>query len=430
MRRAKLPILITFVVTLLLQANLWACLNDRDSDTLAQQAAEVRQDTAKSQASGLPDVLRVITGRFERNPPLFYAMRLKRVTAQLRAHPRQLALYDDAAVACDRLEHDAAAIAWIEKKRQQLVKLDTSNKAVHEHWYRYYANVGTFWAHHWLRAGANPQHLAEVKRARDCIAKAIKLKPNAHFGRERYQLLALQWIIRVVSKPQQKDDATSFSFAQYMEGAFNEDRSDATREKMIEGLTGLIVLGNAWESVDIFDALTSALQTKATLQYLASLRCSELIDQGHRSIDRDSGTGRALKVSLSLMVDDWTNQLNEPNQKTLQTLYRRLRVEAEQWHKQRTAYMMGRLTAGRHPDTDPTFWRDYHDPGPPSLQVPWYSERAARRLAAAQEHDYLILVVVGILILCILICYPWHRIAQRRKQRRAALEAHSITIEI
>lgn len=211
MRRVQLllRVVIAFTLALLLPTKLWACLNDRDSDTLAQQAAQVRQGTvmsqgtATSQASGLPDVIRVITGRFERNPPLFYAMRLKRVTAALRANPRQLALYDDAAVACDRLEHDDTAIAWIEKKRQQLVELAATDKNVHEHWYRYYANAGTFWAHRWLRAGANPQHLAEVKHARDCIAQALKLKPNAHFGRERYQLLALQWIIQV-GKPHKK----------------------------------------------------------------------------------------------------------------------------------------------------------------------------------------------------------------------------------
>jgi hypothetical protein len=29
--------------------------------------------------------------------------------------------------------------------------------------------------------------------------------------------------------------------------------------------------------------------------------------------------------------------------------------------------MMERLTAGRHPDTDPAFWADWKDPGPPKL---------------------------------------------------------------
>jgi hypothetical protein len=31
----------------------------------------------------------------------------------------------------------------------------------------------------------------------------------------------------------------------------------------------------------------------------------------------------------------------------------------EGWQEKRIAYMMDRLTAGRHPDTDPSFWNDF-----------------------------------------------------------------------
>lgn len=48
-----------------------ACMNDRDSDSLALQARQ------------LPETLRVITGRFERNSPLYYQMRIARSQAQL-----------------------------------------------------------------------------------------------------------------------------------------------------------------------------------------------------------------------------------------------------------------------------------------------------------------------------------------------------------
>lgn len=42
-----------------------ACINDRDSDALALQAGRV------------PDAVRIISGRFERNPPQYYQMRLE-----------------------------------------------------------------------------------------------------------------------------------------------------------------------------------------------------------------------------------------------------------------------------------------------------------------------------------------------------------------
>jgi len=60
-----------------------ACVNDRDSDSLATQARQ------------LPETLRVITGRFERNPPLFYQMRIRRSLDELKTAPRQFGLYDD-----------------------------------------------------------------------------------------------------------------------------------------------------------------------------------------------------------------------------------------------------------------------------------------------------------------------------------------------
>src|SRR5262245_59540785 len=118
------------LILLILPCCAFACLWDRD--TLAHEAR------------GIPDVIQIITGRFERNPPLFYEMRLKRVTEWLKVHPEDLSAYDDAGVACDRLSRDDEAIAWMERKR---LCLEQSRSAeTQEQRYRYYANVGTFWA--------------------------------------------------------------------------------------------------------------------------------------------------------------------------------------------------------------------------------------------------------------------------------------------
>ena len=45
------------------------------------------RDTPLDEARGLPEVVAVLTGRFDRNPPLFYEMRLEHVTAHSRAIP-------------------------------------------------------------------------------------------------------------------------------------------------------------------------------------------------------------------------------------------------------------------------------------------------------------------------------------------------------
>src|SRR5262245_27183830 len=109
------------------------------------------RDTPANEAKGMPDVVAVLTGRFERNPPLFYEMRLDRVVALHREHPDDLAAYDDAGIACDRLGRGDEAISWMEKKRAQLETLDPSQPQVKEQRYCYHANLGTFLVHRWAR---------------------------------------------------------------------------------------------------------------------------------------------------------------------------------------------------------------------------------------------------------------------------------------
>ncbi len=46
-----------------------------------------------------------------------------------------------------------------------------------------------------------------------------------------------------------------------------------------------------------------------------------------------------------------------------------LRADAEDYQTRRTAYMMQRLQAGRHPDTDKNFWNEWRDTAPPSPEI-------------------------------------------------------------
>src|SRR5205809_4868124 len=123
----RFQLLLLAASLLLPSAPAVACL--WDSDTLAWEAR------------AFPGLTEVITGRFPRNPPLYYRMRLKRAAAQIAAHPDDFAAYDDAGASCDRLQDDDAAIAWMEKKRNRLERLGPATGPAHEHWYRYHANV-------------------------------------------------------------------------------------------------------------------------------------------------------------------------------------------------------------------------------------------------------------------------------------------------
>jgi hypothetical protein len=269
-RVLTLALLLPLIFTPPARACMW------DSDTLA------------AEAKGLPEVVQVITGRFERNPPLYYELRLRRASAALQADPSRLEAYDDATVACDRLSRSDDAIRWMKRKRAALGRSALPRETRREHRYRYLANVGTFRAHRWLRAGADRRRLHEIRQARDDIRAAIQLNPDAHFGRERYQLKALEWILNPPEYAP-SDALGSERFPDFL--GLEKHRggtSDTGRLKKlgfgdaVQGLAGLIVLGNAWESVDIFHALARALQMegRSSLAYLAELRCGELIDAG------------------------------------------------------------------------------------------------------------------------------------------------------
>lgn len=307
-------------------------------------ACEWDSDTLKQEAGQVPQVVDVITGRFPRNPNLYYEMRLDRVREILAAHPDRLELYDDAGVACDRLNRGKEAIAWMRRKRIYLQR-SSQSPSTHDQWYRYHANLGTFLVHDWFRQGADRHSIEQVRRARNEIAEAIHLNPNAHFGREKYQLMAMDWIINPRSR----------SFADFLDA-----RGESNYAATIRGLTGLIVMGNAWRSVDIFEALATTLinRMENSLGYLALLRASELVDEGARPLLAGKTTAADLKAKL---LDRNDVMIHEDQKAEVKEQYLQLRANADSWEESRTAFMMIRLRQGRHPDTDASFWKGYRE---------------------------------------------------------------------
>ncbi|CAN5627704.1 hypothetical protein BH23PLA1_BH23PLA1_20890 [soil metagenome] len=84
-------------------------------------------------------------------------------------------------------------------------------------------------------------------------------------------------------------------------------------------------------------------------------------------------------------------------ERLLDPTFRQLRAEADAWHAERTDFMTKRMEAGRHPDTDSSFWEGYTArpaPGLPTKSVPdTYNAWQERRLLIAW------LVVIGVPVL-------------------------------
>lgn len=143
---------ILFIAYFLYLSHIYACL--WDMDTLAVERQE------------FPGALELITGKFPYLTEEFYRWRINDRLAKLKINPQNLEWHDDLAVAYDKIGEHQKAIEIIKKK-----------DAISPGLYETHANLGTFLIH----SGQLEQGLVHIK-------KAIEINPNAHFGREVYQM--------------------------------------------------------------------------------------------------------------------------------------------------------------------------------------------------------------------------------------------------
>jgi len=132
-----------------------------DSDTLAQERAR------------FPSAHELITGRFPRHSEDYYRWRIEDRERRIAAGERTAELLDDLAVAHSKLGDDARAIELMAEKES----------AFPGH-YETAANLGTFHI-----------HAGELEAGIEHIVRAIRINPEAHFGREIYQELLARYVL-------------------------------------------------------------------------------------------------------------------------------------------------------------------------------------------------------------------------------------------
>lgn len=317
------------------------CLWDRD--TLAEESEKGR------------DTLNTLVGWFDRYPPEYYRHRLDRVLAALKQNPGNLDLYDDAAVALDRLHRSSEAIEMMERKLVMLRKQEASGEttALKEHRYRYLANLGTFHAHDWIGRPKEVRDadLDSLETAKKLIAAAIDLNPDAHFGREKYQLLAIEWLLET------PNDETAWVTGPLGEGVRHLPQEEIA--KALEGFLGMIRLGAAWESIDFFRVIEELLsvQRRGSLATVAELRVKELEEKGRTSLhplahEINFQSGGGPDHDLRKDIEEW---------------YPVARRAADERQESRWSHLRQGLAEGRHPDTDPDFWKGWEEPDFPTL---------------------------------------------------------------
>ena len=228
------------------------------SSTRSSHACLWDRDTLVDEQRGLPEITAIIVGRYERHTPEYYERRIRLANVKLKTAKPESAklLLDDIAVAHDRLKNYDAAIATA---RQKIARYGID--------YRVASNLGTFYL-----------HKKDLKQAEIWINRALKINPNAHFGREWVQLKAIKYFQNKGKKPFWSDKIEGKSGSGYGGEFYRQAMTEAKlNPNALEGIKGLIKIGDR-DTPEYFLALSQLLIMKGdkNLAMMALWRALEI----------------------------------------------------------------------------------------------------------------------------------------------------------
>lgn len=298
---------IAFAPLLLFATAVFACA--WDEDTIAMERRQ------------FPAALELITGKFLRHSDAYYRWRIADRLPQIERTPEALHLYDDLAVAYDKVgEHDKAISVMLQKAEREPGLYTTE------------ANLGTFYI-----------HAGEYDRGLDHIRHAIEINPDAHFGREIYQQLLVEYMLARSRSSEIRlplDDAErrfpnerAHGFANFVLEAQQTDLGDEDAEvdRALKGVLGMLRFGRH-DSPILLEALGDLLLSKRTnnggkqLAARAYLKASFEADDAHAQ----QAYRRMAEESLDTQVIPGTKKLLPLS--ALEAQFRRELEDAEAWH--------------------------------------------------------------------------------------------------
>jgi hypothetical protein len=145
----------------------------------------------------------VIHERYPRHGEAYYRERNRLVRKEVAGkeghHEAYLALFDDLGAGLDALKDDDEAVRVLREKLRQQEGLGQKGRQL----YTTYANLGTFLIHGNARAALSGDAAAggRLREGLSFIKKSIEVNPQAHFGREVWQAVAVEYLLAVSKNP-------------------------------------------------------------------------------------------------------------------------------------------------------------------------------------------------------------------------------------
>jgi tetratricopeptide (TPR) repeat protein len=262
-------------------------------------------DTIVMEKARFPEVADLIAGKFPRHSREFYEWRKKRCLSEIAKGNKTPSLLDDLAVAQHKLGDHPAAISTMQEKEAAFPGI-----------YETYSNLGTFH----IYAG-------DLDEAEKWISRALEINPNAHFGREKYQLWLVQWL--KVGKPRientrQFEHSVDYSgFSEFIvkqsgftgpSAAWKEGRAEALKgilgmmrfadhdnPVLLEALGDVLLTGDFQENAALLAAQSYLLASRKSKTDTEKQRLWKLMEQAGGTTDeyKPRDTMRTLDVTLA-----------------------------------------------------------------------------------------------------------------------------------
>lgn len=258
-------------------------------------------DTRLEETLASADVDAALEGNIFKHSRFFYEQKLSYTLPLLEAPNAPPERFDDAAVAWDKLGQPERALRLIEAKEARFPGLYTT-----------LANRGTFLAH----AGKLEEGLIELR-------EAVRVNPDAHFGREHYQIRLIESLLQFRAHPEleAQQDLLGFPLASVEDYLRNFtpvtgppgrgpehrlDFPDGVEEDVFEALVGIIRFGNGDAFAPIWFSLGVA--------FSAALGRHFRVAQAMRCAERLGHPRARLFGELAVLPTSWEDAITELDQ--------------------------------------------------------------------------------------------------------------------
>lgn len=219
-------------------------------------------DTFKEESLGKRELAQVLTGDLQKHSRAFYEAKVAYTRPMIERGDARMERYDDLAVALAKLGQLDEAIRVLADKEAKFPGEYTT-----------LANLGTFLA-----------MKGDLQGALDKLKAAVAKWPDAHFGREVFQLQLLEFALKLAKDPElarrenflglpmDVGDAGIAGTSRKVKG-----RKTPVPEKAIEAMVGMIRFGEAHELPMVWSALGWALLWQGDTQLaVRAMRRAEL----------------------------------------------------------------------------------------------------------------------------------------------------------